>query len=234
MYLIITWFLLWFASPTVETFTADGTWVKPNGVTKVTVECWGAGGGGGGASNNNQGGGGGAGGQYAIKVVTYNAARQSITYVVGTGGPGGSGASSGTVGEDTDWQSGVVVAKGGAFGVANNGAGGVGSTTGGVGDTVYEGGDGAAGAVNSGAGGGGAGSGGAGGDAVGVGAGGGTTQNGGNGGAGLSSSSDGNPGNNYGGGGSGGKRTTVTSRTGGAGAQGYIRITYSRRLLSIN
>lgn len=224
--------LLLLPAPTVETFTTDGSWVKPEGVTLVTVECWGGGGAGGGATVNNQGGGGGAGGQYAVKIVRYNAARATISYTVATSVTGGTG--DGAAGDDTTWDTNAVVAKGGAGGIANNGAGGTGATTDGVGDTVYRGGNGASGAVSSGGGGGGAGSTGNGGDAIGVGAGGGTTQNGGNGGAGKSTSANGDNGSNYGGGGGGGKKTTVNNRSGGNGAAGYIRITYSRRLIFLN
>jgi hypothetical protein len=55
----------------------------------------------------------------------------------------------------------------------------------------------------------------------------GAKEQGGNGANGLSATSaNGNAGTNYGGGGSGGYKTTGANRSGGAGAQGLIRIIY--------
>ncbi|MEO7443580.1 MAG: phage tail protein, partial [Acidimicrobiales bacterium] len=51
-----------------QTFTANGTYTVPTGVTSVTVVCRGGGGGGGGSVVN--GGGGGGGGAYASSVLT--------------------------------------------------------------------------------------------------------------------------------------------------------------------
>lgn len=71
---------------TSDTYSTAGTysWTCPEGVTRITVECWGAGGGGG--VIGNSGGGGGGGGAYAkttnITVVPGN----SYTIVVGPGG----------------------------------------------------------------------------------------------------------------------------------------------------
>lgn len=158
-------------TPELLTTPGAGNWTKPAGVTKVLVECWGGGGGGGGAGSTNSFGGGGAGGQYSRKTITYPSAQQTISYTIGNGGTGGIGAGAATVGGDTTWETNVVVAKGGAAGTSNNlngfpVQGGVsGSTSGGIGDVVYAGGNGAGGyydpgtpSVQSGAGGGGAGS----------------------------------------------------------------------------
>ena len=214
-----------YAIPTVVTFTSGGTWTPPAGVTNATVELWGGGGAGGGASSSSAEGSGGAGGQYAIKVVSVTPGT-GYTIAIGSGGTGSTGA--GTAGGDSTFATTTVVAKGGAGGAANNGSAGQGSTTGGVGDTVYAGGNGTNSPSNgnSGGGGGGAGSSGPGGNAAGTTAGTGTAVNGGNGGAGRTSSGTGNAGNNYGGGGGGAVRASSTSYSGGAGAPGYARITY--------
>jgi len=67
-----------------QRFTADGTWVKPSGITTVRIECIGGGGGGGADA-----GGGGAGA--SITSGTYNAASLPATLTVAVGG-GGNGA----------------------------------------------------------------------------------------------------------------------------------------------
>jgi len=211
--------------------SGSGNWVSPTTGT-VIVECWGGGGAGGGFITNKVigRGGGGAGGQYAIKSVSVTQ-DTSYAYVVGTGGTGGEG--DGPTGNDTTFGGGTVVAKGGAGGQSyeSGGTAGQGSTTSGVGDTVYAGGNGSAGGsvTTGGAGGGGAGSTGAGGNASGNTAGTGTSELGGDGGAGIVGQANGNPGNNYGGAGSGGSNNPAsnTNRSGGSGAGGYIRITWT-------
>lgn len=217
-------------TPELITTTGAGTWTKPAGVTRVLVECWGGGASGGeaaAAASNNSSGGGGAGGQYARKLITYSQAQQSISYTVAPLQPGLVPSN----GNDTIWDSNVVVARGGqsaeSNGVTGNPApGGVGSTFGGVGDVVYKGGSGTFGTTGqSGAGGGGAGSTGDGNDAVGTTGGAGKDEFGGNGGNGVTSPSDGISATNYGGGGGGGAKTTTIDRSGGDGAQGLIRIT---------
>lgn len=212
---------------TLITTTGSGTWTKPLGVTQVVVECWAGGAAGGGASTDGQSGSGGAGGGFARKFVTYSSPSSSISYsvaasVVGTTGNGASG-------NTTSWDTNVCIARGGGGGRANdvitsNGAG-IASTTN-VGDIVHDasnGGNAFAGKTGnvSGAGGISFGStgtlsqieyGGSGGTTVGPGVG--------------ISNSNGVAGSNYGGGGSGADRVTTTSRSGGAGAQGLIRIIY--------
>ena len=59
-----------------QTFTTNGTFTVPAGVTSITVECWGGGGAGGRATengNNDASGGGGAGGAYARKTLNVDA-----------------------------------------------------------------------------------------------------------------------------------------------------------------
>jgi len=226
-------------TPELITTTGAGAWTKPAGITRVLVECWGGGGAGGGCTTNNTGGASGAGGQYARKTITYESAQQSISYSVAASVAGTTG--NGANGNDTTWETNVVVAKGGTGGLANrtDEVDTLGNTTGGVGDVVYRGGNGGGGRFLDGGGvnpdivgnntaGGGAGPDGPGADTI-------SPNTAGDfaglGGAGLnvnsliSSGEVGNPGNNYGGAGSGGAKFSGPSKAGGAGAQGLIRIT---------
>jgi len=219
------------------TTVGSGTWTKPAGVTEVIVECWGGGGAGGGATDADSGGGGGAGGQYARKLILYNSTQQSISYSVAQSVTGIIG--NGSIGNDTTWDTNVVVAKGGAGGQTSQGSGinfisegGAGSTLNGIGDVVYAGGTGGTGVflgldsiAKGGRGGGGAGSS----ESVLNAAPTGGVEFGGNGGNEIqinSSAVVGNNGSNYGGGGSGAAKISGPNRSGGAGAQGLIRIIY--------
>ncbi|WP_262916235.1 glycine-rich domain-containing protein [Aestuariivivens marinum] len=192
---------------TTETFTSDGTFTVPPGVTEITVECWGAGGGG-----TQPNGGGGGGGSYARSVLS--GVSGSYTVIVGAGGaPGNSGGSS-------SFDGGTVNAPGG---VGATGIAGASGGSGGTGDVTYNGGNGAAGSSaqggNGGGGGGGAGSTGPGGNATGTTGGTGTANNGGDGGEGAKTGGNGSI---YGGGGGGTKNTTP-----GSGANGYVTVTYT-------
>lgn len=215
------------------TASGAGSWTAPrNVISPITVECWGGGASGGAGTGNPAGGGGGAGGQYAIKSVSVTPGT-TYNYSVAATKANNTGAA-GSAGNDTTWDTNVVVAKGGANGgglastASSSGTGGAGSTTGGVGDTVRAGGNGAAGITTGtgGGGGGGAGSMGTGGNA--------TTSTGGSagsgtgGGAGSNGSSGANAGagTQAGGGGGGGGATNATDRQGGSGAAGRIDITY--------
>lgn len=220
------------------TVAGAGTWTKPAGVTEVLVECWGGGGAGGGATTTNTGGDGGAGGQYARKTITYGSAQQSISYSVAASVAGGTG--NGVVGSDTTWETNVVVAKGGAGGLANQTTirqnPTAGSSSGGVGDVVYAGGPGQSGYYQT----------------VGF-----TLAEGGTGGAGASSQgaplavsptttrvpelggdgglfgsvisggANGSTGTLYASGGGGAAKISGPNRSGGAGAQGLIRVSYA-------
>lgn len=194
-----------------DTFTANGTWSVPSGVSEAFVECWGAGGGG---STNVGGGGGGA---YSAKLVSGLSGNKSV--VVGT-------SSANANGGDSSFDTNVVLAKGGRSG-ANGGTGGQAGD--GIGDTKYSGGNGALGTGERG-GGGGAGSEGSGGNASGEYPGMGGSKNGGIGGGKILYGYAGEPpqpqynisntGRIIGGGG----RSTGTEQY--AGARGEVRITY--------
>lgn len=209
------------------TTTGSGSWTKPEGVTQVVVECWGGGGAGGGATTDGQDGSGGAGGGFARKFVTYSSPSSSINYIVAASVAGTTG--NGDSGNTTSWATNVCIARGGGGGAANDvfsSSGGGDAATNNVGDIVHDasnGGNAFAGKSGnvSGAGGENLGStgtlsriefGGAGGTRVGPGEG--------------IPNSNGVAGSNYGGGGSGADRVTSTNRSGGAGAQGLIRIIY--------
>ncbi len=220
---------------TTDTITVSGNWVVPAGVNSIIIEAWGGGGAGGGLIANKVAGrgGGGAGGQYVKKTLSVSA---GTTYpiIIGNGAVGGNG--SGVGGSDTTFNTNTVVAKGGAGGESYDSGtrlAGVGTTAGGIGDTIYAGGSGSNGATGTtagGAAGGGAGSTGAGGNASGNTAGVGTSLSGGSGGAGLTSSGKGNSGAVYGGGGGAGASTVTnsnTNRAGGSGAKGLMKITYT-------
>lgn len=218
------------------TTTGLGSWPKPEGVTEITVECWGAGGAGGGCTINNLGGDGGAGGSYARKIITYAPSSFNIVYSVGAGGVASTGT--GLSGSSTTWAVDQVIAVGGAGGLANQQLDVIflptkGSTSGSVGDILYKGGDGYAPSLGfpsglaGGTGGGGAGSLG-------------SPEYPGNnsgypefgGGGGISDiittgGVDGAIGFIYGGAGGGAGKISGGNRSGGAGAQGLIRVSYS-------
>lgn len=214
-----------------EYISAAGNWTCPAGITSVLVRLWGGGGAGGGLTTDYTvcRGGGGAGGQYAAKTVNTT---PSNTYAIALGAGGTGGTGDGGTGGDSTWATNVVIAKGGQGGKSyENGYGkGVGSSTGGTGDTFYAGGDGSNGGTGTtgGAGGGGAGYTSDGNDASGN-TGGIANGHGGAGASGLTSAGNGYTGGYHGGGGSGGANTTTattTNRNGGAGRIGSCVLTY--------
>jgi len=207
-----------------ELITTDGTWVCPERVTELTVECWGGGGGGSSYTQGTWDGGG--GGAYARALIAVSSGT-SYSYTVAKKA---SGALEyvGRDGYDTYWESGSQVkaagGKGGNRDLYPSGAPG-GSTQDCHGDVKYAGGRGGIGDAQGnkpGAGGGGAGSTGPGGNASGLTAGLGTMEYGGDGGAG-GSAGPGKPGQNYGGGGSGSEPAWVPA---GDGAPGLLLLTY--------
>lgn len=119
----------------ITTYTANGTFVCPDHVTRGRIREWGggAGGGGGGAAAGPYGGGGGGSGAYAESAVSL-VPGTSYAVVIGQGGAGGTAGNNGTAGTATSFGGSLVVANGGSAGVAAtglaNGAGGAGGTVG--------------------------------------------------------------------------------------------------------
>lgn len=213
-----------------ETFTSNGTFTVPPGVTEITVQAWGAGGGGGGrgSSGTARGGGGGA---FAASTLQVTPGAQ-LTVTIGSGGSGGTGNNNGSAGGNSlinDGFTNLVLAAGGAGGsTSTSGSGGAGGTVASsIGQTRHAGGSGEAG------GGGGAGTTGAGGNASGSTGGSGTTEGGGNGGnapipRSLWANINGASGSVYGGAGSGGSVGLLgSSANGGTGADGRIIVSWS-------
>lgn len=224
------------SAQTTQTFTTSGTFVVPAGVTSVQVEAWGGGGAGGGVNAAaNRGGGGGAGGSFTRNTSVTVTPGASITVTVGAGGTGSAGAAGGSGGTSTFGSAIPVSAVGGAGGSLGNNttpyAAGAPTTTG----ITLNGGAGSAGNSslnNSGAGGGGAGNSTSGGAASGVtgGTGGTGTVTGGTGAAGLTSgSSDGIDATALaaGGGGARGNSTNSSTRAGGDGFRGQVRVIWT-------
>jgi hypothetical protein len=210
----------------VDEYTADSGAIENDFEGDIFIEGIGAGGSGAGLAGAGDGGGG-AGGQYANVTETVSAGQFINVFVPGAKiGTNGNGAQGGDAIVDIDATE-VLRAKGGAGGTAA--AGGIGSVTGGVGDVVYKGGDGAApDAIYSGAGGGAAGEDGNGVSAVNPNGGNGNGADSGKGGNShevASDNFDGFPGENYGGGG-GGATALDTAVLGGDGAQGLVKISY--------
>ncbi len=201
------------------------TYTPTPGTLAILVECIGGGGGGGGtttAAASAAAGGGGGGGGYSASYIL-NPGTQAITVAVGTGGlAGNSSGGNGGTGNDTNFNSGVVLGKGGGGGLgqtagsallyAAGGGGGLEST--GAGDVKLRGGDGQAGVTNTGL----IGSSGEGGGGAGA--------LGGGGGVGKVAAGAGVGGGTYGAGGSGGLvLNNSTAVAGGAGGNGLMVIT---------
>lgn len=133
-----------YSSPYITTeinYTTTTTYTVPAGITKLFVECIGAGGAGGGVTGTNSAGGGGSGGGYVQKVITVTPG--SIhTVTVGIGGVGTTG-NGGNGGDSWFSTNTTILAKGGlgALGVSidNFGSEGAIPNTGNIGDFVYEG-----------------------------------------------------------------------------------------------
>lgn len=205
----------------------------------MTIKAWAGGGGGGrsddGDASNSAAGGGGGGGGYRTGTFTVSAG-QTITIVVGAGGPGGnSDFEAGDNGDNSSatHTSGTITANGGAGGSA-----GVNSTTGGAGgaggagsggSAGFTGGTGAAGGTaDGGKGGGGAGDAAGGGTGTGrTGGGVGGTASGGTGGNGGTSGASGADGGTYGGGGGGCGDNGSGGDQGGDGGDGAVILNWT-------
>src|SRR3989304_1558947 len=131
---------------TVEIFNSSTTWVCPNGVTGVVVDCWGAGGGGGSDTAAGGGPGGGGGGGAYVRSTLSVVATSGYTVTVGTGG------ASVTEGQHSWFNtSGTIVAIGGKCGTADSTTPGVGGDTGSsIGQVKFAGGPGGTGVSASG------------------------------------------------------------------------------------
>jgi hypothetical protein len=225
------------ATPTTDTFTANGTWRAPYGVSSATVKAWGAGGAGGGKTANG-GGGGGGGGAYVSSSVSVTA---GTDYAVAVGATTATGTGNGANGNPTTFNTTTVVAAGGTGGGGGTGSadtGGAGGTAAAsTGDTEVPGGAGGntSTATDGGAGGGEAGGTGGTGDSgdngtsTGVGGAGGSGVNsdGGDGATGSSNSGANAAAGTAPGGGGGGAYRNGTNRSGGAGARGELSVTYT-------
>jgi hypothetical protein len=224
-----------------QTFTSNGTFTVPAGVTTVQVEAWGAGGAGGGVSGtttNARAAGGGSGGTFTRNTAVTVIPLSIISVTVGTGGVGVLGGNGGN-GTNSIFSSAIpVTAIGGGGGrLANditlNGIGGGISTgitwNGGAGANAISG--------TSGGGGGGAGRNASGASPTGQIGGAGGSGNGGNGANGFNNTStNGNNGLTYGGGGSGARRAvgvTVGSFLGGSGGNGLIIVSWNEREINV-
>lgn len=195
----------------IRNYTANDTWTKPAGLKFIVVECRGGGGGGGGVGTTSGAGTGAGGGQgeLSYKKILASALGATETVTVGAGGAGGVGNNVGATGATSSLGA-LCTAIGGEGGGGSSGnqiyrvsgAGG----TGGVANFALPGAVGMSGGSNAA-------------NTV-------SGNGGGNGGGlGRATSGNGNPGlANSGGGGAGGQDEGTTTRTGGAGGSGYVRV----------
>ena len=201
-------------TPTMQVFTATGTWTRPTGCRKIKVTAVGGGGGGGGgdgATSNVGTGGGGGGGGVSVAFVDVTSV-SAVAVTVGAGGGGGLGTAAGGAGGTSSFGtyatgSGGGGGQGGPAGTALNayagGAGGIGS----VGDLNYGGGPGLTSTRFS--------------STLGMSGAGGSGPFGGGGQA-IAADSNGLAGTGFGAGGGGATAKTSVNRTGGSGSAGVV------------
>ncbi|MDW5289722.1 PKD-like domain-containing protein [Formosa sp. PL04] len=201
--------------------SGNGSWTVPAGVTSVTVEIWGAGGAGGGSKKDNLSGGGGGGGAYISQTYNNITPGQTFNFTVSNGGAISNSSGNGNNGGNTSLTpptGPTLTAGGGKGGEGGNGnsngqAGTGGSATGNNSENGQQG----QGGSNQ--------TGGKGGDAARA------SNTGGTGG----SDNNGQSGNSPGGGGGGGNAIgndngSANFKTGGAGANGRVKFTYTVNL----
>lgn len=190
--------------PTIQTFTASGTWTKPTGLKYIIIEGVGGGGGGeaSGSTNGNIGNGGSAGG-YFKKLILAASLGATETVTIGAAGAGGSGSDvDGSAGGNTTFGA-HATGNGGLGGTGNGNASVVAGGTATGGDLNIQGGSAGSGGNTNGRGG---------------------DSQFGFGGIPISNSSS--TGTGYGSGGSAGYcSSSSTSRAGAAGTAGYIIVT---------
>ena len=127
-------------------FYQSGSWIKPQGITMVSITAIGAGGGGGGGATSGFGGGGGGSGGITKLTIPEMFITDSLIIRVGTGGAGGTtGGGTGGNGLPTfvdqpvpgngDIYTSVINASGGTGAVGATG--GVGATAAAVGNSLY-------------------------------------------------------------------------------------------------
>jgi hypothetical protein len=136
----------------VAILTSGTSWTVPSDFNPLNnmVELWGGGGGGAPGTTNANGGGGGGGAGYRFQRNFDPGLAATVAFVIGSGG----GPS--TVGGDTTWNAGAVVAKGGSGASASTSGAGGGVGSGGTGgNSGGTGGGGSVGTGNRGGGGGG-------------------------------------------------------------------------------
>ena len=231
-----------FAQSTTMTksFTSSESWIIPDNVTEITIECVGGGGAGGyvhGSGFYFEASAGGGGGAYAKQENVTVTPGQTIYITVGAGGHAWATSGNQVDGGDTyvTINSAIVVKAAGGKTVKgeNNTSGAAGgSTSNCIGTVTYSGGNGGGSVTHKlgfqepGGGGGAAGSGGVGNNGSNGSGGAARADYGGNGADPKSIIGKGNTGGNYGGGGSGAECTGWGGEYGGEGANGYVIITY--------
>ena len=131
------------AGTTTVTYTGDGTFVIPTGITSITVKTWGAGGGGGAGGTSGVGGAGGGGG-FAQATLTVTPS-ETIDVTVGVGGGAGtfpgsfSGGGAGAGGRSAVERTGtplLIASGGGGGGGGDNSSSTAGGAGGAGGDTT--------------------------------------------------------------------------------------------------
>lgn len=111
-------------TPTLQTFTASGTWTRPAGCLKIKVTVIGGGGGAGGADSNGASssgsGAGGGGGGWSIKYIDVSALASAGVTIGAAGSAGSTSGGNGGAGGTTSFGTGPLLqATGGGLGVGS-------------------------------------------------------------------------------------------------------------------